>query len=56
MPAATTRRGDLPLGQLVSNLLNRQVAKLDHDRSQRLCIFIRFALRIRRLGIWTKAH
>jgi hypothetical protein len=32
MPAATSRRGDLPLGQFVSDLLDRQVAKLDHDR------------------------
>jgi hypothetical protein len=41
MPAATTRRGDLPLGQLVSDL--------DQDRSQRLCISIRSALVLPRL-------
>jgi hypothetical protein len=32
MPATTTRRGDLLLGQFVSDLLDRQVAKLDQDR------------------------
>jgi hypothetical protein len=42
MPAATARRGDLPFGQLVSDLLDRQVAQLDQDRPQRLCISIRF--------------
>ena len=49
MPATTTRRGDLPLGRLVSDLLNRQLPKVDQDRSQRLCIFIRFALVLLRL-------
>jgi hypothetical protein len=49
VPAATTRSGDLPLGQLVSDLLNRQVAKLDQDRPQRLCISIGFALVLLRL-------
>jgi len=52
VPAATARRGALPLGQLVSDLLDRQVAKLDQDRPQRLCISIRLALVfVRLLGI-----
>jgi hypothetical protein len=49
MPPATARRSDLPLGQLISDLLDRQVAKLDQDRPQRLCISIRFALVLLRL-------
>jgi hypothetical protein len=32
MPAANARHGDLSLGQLVSELLDRQVPKLDQDR------------------------
>jgi hypothetical protein len=44
VPSATARRSDLPLGQLVSDLLDRQVAKLDQEQPQRLCISIRFAL------------
>jgi hypothetical protein len=39
MPAATARRGGLPLCQLVSDLLDRQVAQLDQDQPQRLCRF-----------------
>jgi hypothetical protein len=49
MPATTTRSGALPLGQLVSDLLDRQVTKLDQDRPQRLCISIRSALVLLRL-------
>jgi hypothetical protein len=49
MPAAIARRSELPLGQLVSDLLDRQVARLDQDRPQRLCISIRFALVLLRL-------
>ena len=55
MPTATTRRGDLPPGQLVGDLLDRQVAKLDQDWPQRLCISIGFALvLLRLLGIAQK--
>jgi len=36
--SATARRSDLPLGQLVSDLLDRQVAKLDQDQPQRVCV------------------
>ena len=49
MPAATARRGDLPLGQFVSDLLDGQMTKLNQDRLQRLCISIRFALVLLRL-------
>ena len=49
MPATTTRRGDLLLGQFVSDLLDRQVAKLNQDRPQCLCLSIRFALVLLRL-------
>src|SRR5215469_15777326 len=49
MPATTTRRGDLLLGQFVGDLLDRQVAKLNQDRPQRLCVSIRFALVLLRL-------
>jgi hypothetical protein len=51
MPAATARRGDLPLGPLASDLLDRQVPQLDQDRPQRLCISIRLALVFFLLGV-----
>jgi hypothetical protein len=44
VPSAAVRSGNLPLGQLVSDLLERQVAKFDQNRLQRLCIAVRFAL------------
>jgi hypothetical protein len=44
VPAAAARRGDLPFGQLGSDLLDSQVVQLDQDRPQRLCISIRSAL------------
>ena len=49
VPSATARRGDQSLGQLIRDLLDRQVAKLDQDRPQRLCISIGFALVLLRL-------